>query len=115
MHDAGELLLVLYKHLTPVAVRAGQPELLDHIFGLSVQVMLVILDLCVHYSYSYRVPFRLLKVLVRLMLSQLGCICSWKVLGLDNPSSSCNDHVLPSELGAHDSLLLLTRMVCKQS
>ena len=38
MSDAAELLMVLYQQLQPVAVRAGQPDLVDLLFGLNVQV-----------------------------------------------------------------------------
>ena len=38
MSDAAEVLMAIYEHLTPVAARALQPQLLDDIFGLHVQV-----------------------------------------------------------------------------
>lgn len=38
MSDAAEVLMAIYEHLTPVAARAGQPQLLNVIFGLPVQV-----------------------------------------------------------------------------
>lgn len=42
MHDAGEVLGVLYERLTNVARRNGQPRMLERIFGLNVQVCLSI-------------------------------------------------------------------------
>ena len=38
MSDAGEVLMVLYEHLKPVAAKAGQPRMLDGVFGLHVKV-----------------------------------------------------------------------------
>ncbi|DBA77474.1 TPA: hypothetical protein ACH3X1_009298 [Trebouxia sp. C0004] len=37
MSDAGEVVMALYKQLIPVAIKANQPGLLDHIFGLHVK------------------------------------------------------------------------------
>ena len=38
MSDAGEVVMALYDQLAPVAAKADQPALLDHIFGLHVKV-----------------------------------------------------------------------------
>jgi len=38
MSDAGEVVMALYEQLAPVATKANQPGLLDHIFGLHVKV-----------------------------------------------------------------------------
>lgn len=38
MSDAAEVLMAIYEHLLPVAAEAGQPQLLNFIFGLHVQV-----------------------------------------------------------------------------
>ena len=38
MSDAGEVVMALYDQLAPVAAKANQPGLLDHIFGLHVKV-----------------------------------------------------------------------------
>ena len=38
MSDAGEVVMALYEQLAPVAAKANQPGLLDHIFGLHVKV-----------------------------------------------------------------------------
>ena len=38
MSDASEVLMALYEQLAPVAAKAGQPGLLDTVFGLHVQV-----------------------------------------------------------------------------
>ena len=40
MSDAAEVLMAMYEHLTSVAARAGQPQLLNSLFGLHVQVAL---------------------------------------------------------------------------
>lgn len=37
MSDAGEVVMALYEQLAPVATKANQPGLLDHIFGLHVK------------------------------------------------------------------------------
>ena len=38
MSDAGEVVMALYEQLAPVAAKANQPGLLDHMFGLHVKV-----------------------------------------------------------------------------
>lgn len=38
MSDASEVLMALYEQLAPVAAKAGQPGLLDTMFGLHVKV-----------------------------------------------------------------------------
>ena len=38
MSDAAEVLIALYEQLAPVAARAGQPQLLESLFGLYVEV-----------------------------------------------------------------------------
>jgi len=40
MSDAGEVVMALYEQLAPVATKANQPGLLNHIFGLHVKVWL---------------------------------------------------------------------------
>ena len=40
MSDAGEVVMALYDQLAPLAAKANQPALLDHIFGLHVKVWL---------------------------------------------------------------------------
>jgi len=111
MSDAGEVVMALYEQLAPVATKANQPGLLDHIFGLHVKVGLITCTCQSDYLKSCFGKARLLiAVLLQNKLNLPLCLGKLMLVWPSENSSFCciQKCMLPFHNSCHASTSAVT-------